>query len=109
MAAQPSRVPIPGSERSSAAHASVGTSDPAEITTVTVYVRGSGGEPPPGRLAREEFAAAYGASPSDVDAIRAFAEAHGLTAGDADLARGSVQITGTLGALSAAFGTTLTV
>jgi kumamolisin len=109
MAAQPSRVPIPGSERSSAAHASVGTSDPAEVTTVTVYVRASGGEPPPGRLSREEFAAAYGASSSDVEAIRAFAQAHALATGAVDLARGSVQLTGTIGALSAAFGTTLTV
>ena len=109
MADQPSRVPIPGSERPASAHAPVGASDPAEVTTVTVYVRVSGGEPPPGRLSREEFAAAYGASPTDVDAIRAFAQAHQLTPGDVDLARGSVQLTGTLGALSAAFGTTLTV
>lgn len=109
MADQPSRVPIPGSERPASAHAPVGASDPAEVTTVTVYVRVSGGEPPPGRLSREEFAAAYGASPTDVDAIRAFAHAHQLTPGDVDLARGSVQLTGTLGALSAAFGTTLTV
>ena len=75
MADQPSRVPIPGSERLGPAHDPVGACDPTEVTTVTVYLRGSGGEPATGLLSREAYASTHGAAPGDVDAVRSFAEA----------------------------------
>jgi kumamolisin len=109
MAEQPARVPIPGSERLGPVHEPAGASDPSEVATVTVYVRGPSGDPAAGRLSREEYAAAHGAAPGDVDAVRSFAEAHGLSVGAVDLARRSVQVTGKLDSLSAAFGTTLTM
>jgi kumamolisin len=79
------------------------------MATVTVYLRGAAEEPPVGRLTREEFAATYGASSADVDAIRAFADAHGLTVGAVHAGRRSVEISGSLRALSAAFGTALSL
>jgi kumamolisin len=109
MADQPSRAPIPGSERLGPVHEPVGACDPAEVATVTVYLRGSGGEPAAGRLSREAYASAHGAAPGDVDAVRTFAEAHRLSVGAVDLARHSVQLSGSLASLSAAFGTTLTM
>src|SRR5579859_5180169 len=109
MADQPSRVPIPGSERVSPAHEPVGASDPNEVATVSVYVRGSEGEPATGLLSREAYASAHGAAPDDVDRVRHFAAAHGLSVETVDLARRSVQLTGTLDSLSMAFGTTLTI
>ena len=107
MADRPSRVALPGSERSEPAHAALGPCDPAEVATVTVYLRGRGGEPAAGHLSRTEYAAAHGAASADVTAIRQFAEASGLSAGSVDLARRSVELTGRLDALSTAFGTTL--
>jgi kumamolisin len=109
MAEQPARVPIPGSERLGPVHERVGACDPTEVATVTVYIRGPGGEPAAGRLSREEYASAHGAAPGDVDAVRSFAGAHGLSVGAVDLVRHSVQLTGSLDSLSAAFGTTLTM
>ncbi len=109
MADQPSRVPIPGSERPGPEHEAVAACDPTEVATVTVYLRGSGGEPTTGRLSRAEYASTHGAAPADVDAIRTFAAANGLSIEDVDLARRSVQLAGSLGALSTAFGTALTV
>jgi kumamolisin len=107
MADQPSRVTLPGSERSEPAHAAVGPCDPAEVATVTVYLRGPGAEPAAGQLSRAEYAAIHGAAPADVAALRQFAEASGLSAGLVDLARRSVELTGRLDALGTAFGTTL--
>ena len=107
MADQPSRVTLPGSERSEPEHAGAGPCDPAELATVTVYLRGRGEEPAAGQLSRAEYAAAHGADPADVAAVRRFAEASGLSVGSVDPARRSVELTGRLDALSTAFGTTL--
>ena len=107
MADQPSRVPIPGSERTAPAQAAIGPCDPTEVATVTVYIRGSSDEAAAGQVSRDEYAAAYGAAPDDVAAVRQFAEAHGLSAGTVDLARRSVEVTGRLDSLTTAFGTTL--
>jgi kumamolisin len=81
--------------------------DPEATATVTVYLRGAAEQPSSGRLSREEYAATYGAASADVDAVRSFAEEHGLTAGAVDLGRRSVELTGSLQALSDAFGTTV--
>ena len=102
-------VPLAGSTRVSPPHQETGACDPETPATITLYVRGSGDEPVPGRLSREEYAAAHGAATSDVDAVRAFASHRGLTVGHVDSARRSVELAGSLDALAGAFGTTLSL
>lgn len=58
-------------------------------------------------LKREEFAANHGASAGDVAAIRAFANENNLTVTEEDRARRTVKLSGTVEALSNAFGVTL--
>jgi kumamolisin len=55
-------------------------------------------------LSREEFAAQYGANPDDVAKVEAFAHDNNLTVVEASLARRTVVLSGTLAALSTAFG-----
>jgi kumamolisin len=109
MADDRSRVPLPGSERVGPVHEQIGMCDPAEVATVTIYVRGRGGDPVPGWLSRDEYVAAHGADRADIDAVRSFAVANGLSIGTIDLGRRSVQLSGRLDSLSAAFGTALTL
>jgi kumamolisin len=106
------RVAVPGSERSAPPNAVVvGDVAPDEITTVTVVVRRrtalpdpSVGAPP---LSRAEFAQRHGAMPEDLKAVEQFAAGAGLNVVWSDTARRSVQLSGTVDALSRAFGTTL--
>src|SRR5580693_5013573 len=109
MADEPSRVALPGSERVGPVHEPIGACDPTEVGTVTIYLRGRGGDPVPGRLSREEYAAAHGTDAADVDAVRSFAVANRLSIGPIDIGRRSVQLSGRLNSLSAAFGTALTL
>jgi kumamolisin len=90
-------------------HQLSGACDPDASATITLYVRSAGDDPAPGRLSREEYAAAHGATSRDIDAVREFASQWGLTIGSVDLARRSVEVAGTLDALAAAFGTTLSL
>ncbi|HXW79657.1 MAG TPA: S53 family peptidase [Acidimicrobiales bacterium] len=83
----------------------IGDVSPDETLTVTVYLRGT--EPSPGRLSRQEYAAAHGASASDVEALRGFATEHGLTVGAVDSGRRSVVLSGTAAAMAEAFGVQL--
>jgi len=105
----PQRFPVGGSERSAPAHERLGAVDPAATTTLTIYLRGS--DPPsPGaaggpHLSREDYEAAHGASAADIEAVRTFAAAHGLGVGAVHRARRSIELTGTVAALAAAFGT----
>jgi kumamolisin len=100
-------VPLAGSNRSASTDERIGEPDPATLATISVYLRRSGAEPAPGHLSREEYAATHGVAASDVDAIERFATARGLTVAAVHPARPSVELTGNLGALAAAFGTTL--
>ncbi len=104
-----SLVPLPGSTRSVPVHQETGAYDAGASATVTVYVRSNSGDPSPGRLTREDFAAAHGAAPGDIDAVRRFAEGRGLTVGRVDSGRRSVELAGRLETLAAAFGTTLSL
>jgi kumamolisin len=104
-----SLVPLAGSARSVPAHRESGAYDAAASATLTLYVRGRGDAPAPGRLSREDFAAAHGASPGDIDAVRRFAADRGLAVGNVDSGRRSVELAGSLEALAAAFGTTLSL
>ncbi len=105
MAEDTSRVQLEGSARSAPEHDRIGPPEPESTATVTLYLRGRAEAPPPGRLSREEYAAAHGAAEADVEAVRRFADAHGLRVGAVDLARRSVQLTGRLASLAEAFGT----
>jgi kumamolisin len=103
---EPSRSQLTGSIRPEAPpRERTGDTDPATPVTVTVYLRGS--DPKPGRLSREEYAAAHGATDADVEAVTTFATQHGLTVGDVDRARRSIELSGTAGAMADAFGASL--
>jgi len=58
-------------------------------------------------LTREQHEVAQGADPEDVAKVEAFAQEHGLDVVEASRARRSVVLSGTVGALSTAFGVTL--
>jgi kumamolisin len=73
-----------------------------------VYLRRPGPPPPAGTLSREDFAARYGADEADVEVVRSFASANGLHVAAVHLARRCVELSGTVGGLADAFGTTLT-
>jgi kumamolisin len=61
------------------------------------------------QLTREEYAANYGASQKDFDAVRAFAKANGLKVDEekSSLLRRRVELHGTIGAFNRAFGVEL--
>jgi kumamolisin len=58
-------------------------------------------------LTREEHAAAYGASEQDIEAVAAFAQRNGLSVVERCPARRSVYLSGTVGQVAAAFGTSI--
>ncbi|MGH9921032.1 MAG: S53 family peptidase, partial [Nitrososphaerales archaeon] len=107
MASDGSPLPFQPSLRSPPSGERVGAPAPSSEATITVYLRGQGIDPVPGRLSREEYAVAHGASPEDVDAIRRFASDHGLSVTAVRPERRSVELSGTIAALCAAFGVTL--
>ncbi|HXY54163.1 MAG TPA: S53 family peptidase [Nitrospirota bacterium] len=114
------KIPLPGSERSALPGARVvGPADPTERILVTVLVRrrpGSkdltamieetGARRPHERkhLSREEFAASYGADPHDIKKVEAFAHDYGIDVVESDAAQRRVVLSGTVAALSTAFG-----
>jgi kumamolisin len=87
--------------------------DPDERASVTVYVRPGAGSPAEGdagrTLTRAEYAARFGASPEDFEAVRRFAQEHHLSTGPADAGRRSIVVSGRLADLGEAFGATLGV
>ncbi|HUZ70467.1 MAG TPA: S53 family peptidase [Candidatus Saccharimonadales bacterium] len=109
MSERASLVPLPGSTRAGPVHQETGACDPEASATITIYVRGSGGNPVPGRLTREAYAEAHGAAKRDIDVVREFAARRGLSVGQVDGGRRSIELAGKLDALAAAFGTTLSI
>jgi kumamolisin len=114
-----SRVALPGSERAARPGSrAVGAPDPNQQIRITVLLRprqpfdnlASASElnaTAPGRrkyLSRQEFAANYGANPEDLAKIEAFAHQHNLTVVEVSPARRTVVLSGSIAALSAAFG-----
>jgi kumamolisin len=119
MAEHKNRVSLPGSERFPRPGSRVvGAPDPHERIEVTVLVRprqplsnlAASAEltaaPPHQRkyMSREEFAASYGADPEDLAKIEAFAHQHNLSVVEASAARRTVVLSGTIAALSTAYG-----
>jgi kumamolisin len=110
----PDLVPLPGSERRALPDVQqAGHLDPNEQVTVTLLLRRRAEVPSelitgPQTLSPDELAQRYGASPQDVELVRSTLEGLGLTVSDVHLGQRRVTVTGTVGALSAAFGTTLT-
>ncbi|HTX56616.1 MAG TPA: S53 family peptidase [Candidatus Acidoferrales bacterium] len=99
---------LPGSTRERPPGEFVSVANPDELVVVTVIVRRKHASPPlPGRLTREEFAAAYGAGDADLERIEAFARDNGLRVVERDAARRCVQLEGTVAQMSEAFGVSL--
>ena len=103
------RVALPGSERASRPGSrAVGAPDPNQQIRITVLLRPRQPLPTPSGqrkyLSRQEFAAGYGADPGDLAKVEAFAHQHNLTVAEVSPARRTVVLTGSIAALSAAFG-----
>jgi len=58
-------------------------------------------------LTREEFAAAYGADPGDLEKVESFARRHGLQVVEASAPRRTVRVAGKAGDLASLFGVQL--
>jgi kumamolisin len=99
----------------------LGSADPHETFSVSIVLRHrTDGPPKPTfdhyaktqpsqrrRLSEADFAARYGASQADLDAVTKFAKDHDLTIVDANAARRTVIVSGTVTHMEKAFGVTL--
>jgi kumamolisin len=116
------RIPLSGSFRGVLAGSrQIGEPHPDQRIEVTVRLRASGpfpdglwrdfsGSRPPGErryLSREQLAAAYGSAPDDIGRVTAFARAHQLAVVETSEARKSLWLSGTISAMSEAFGVVL--
>src|SRR5260370_20183048 len=85
-----------------------GKISPDERLEVTVRLRRKPGAEMPkveGKpLTREEFRAAYGADPADIEKVEEFANEHGLDVVQSSIAQRAVRLSGTVEAMKAAFG-----
>ncbi|MCU1296389.1 MAG: peptidase, partial [Acidobacteriaceae bacterium] len=115
------RLPLAGSERSPLRGARVvGPANPNEQIEVTIRLRSRAGKAPPIApetfrqppaqrriLTREELERTHGADPASIARVGTFAGEHGLKVVDASAARRTVILSGTVAAMSAAFGVQL--
>ncbi len=114
-ATQKPRAVVHGSERKMPPeYRHVMSADPNARATASIVLRPKKPLPtiasgPVHVISREAYAREYGASQEDLDAVHAFAKAAKLAVTASDSARRTVQVEGTLGALAAAFGTTLSM
>ena len=115
------RHPLHGSERTIPEDARIlGDAHPAEQLQVLVQLRRSNeaaldarlsgfaqphaaGTPPPAPLTREEWAAQFGASAADIEAVRAFAHEHGLQVAEVNDAAATVTLEGSVEQFCRAF------
>ncbi len=106
-------VKVPGSERQPMKGATTsGTLDPDEIMQVSVVLRPRSGAHPESlaklvasgkQMSREEYAATYGASPADVQALLDFASHFGLAMSNVNLAARTVTLSGKCSDFAKAF------
>src|SRR5208283_137375 len=103
------REPMLGAKRT-------GPANPNETLSVTIRVRRRADAPPlpdlayyattpPGQrkyLDRAQFAAQYGASQQDLDAVTGFARGHGLTVAESNPGRRTIVLSGTVAQMNSA-------
>ena len=101
-------VPLQGSDRKPPTAATLlGPVDPAQLLTLSLYLKPRETPPAGQRFDRAEFARRYGAAPDHIARVGAYARDHGLVVADVDPARRLVRIAGTAVALGRAFRTKL--
>jgi kumamolisin len=109
----PELVPLPGSERTELPDAQpVGPLDESATITVTLVLRRRAEVPDslvtgPETVTPAELGARYGAGPADVELVTSALEQRGLTVTETRPESRRVKVSGTIAAMSAAFGTTL--
>jgi kumamolisin len=111
----PDLVPLPGSERSELAGAAAAPAplDDSQVITVTVLLRRRAEVPAelvegPQTISTSELGERYGADPADAQLVSAVLGSYGLTVTETHLASRRMMVSGTIAAMQAAFGTTLT-
>ena len=119
MPVRPNHVPIPGSYRQALAYPQIGSPPPNQIIRVSVLLRGRQRQldqhlaaltAQPGRrryLSRGEFRRRFGADPGDIQRVRRFARNNNLHVVNVYPARRTVELSGTIAQMSAAFGVDL--
>jgi kumamolisin len=121
MASPKNRVSLAGSERSPMPGArEIGPANPNEVIEVTVRLRSRGGKTPPVNastfrqlpaerriLSREDLEKIHGADPASMNRVAEFARQQGLTVVESSPARRTVVLSGTVDAMSKAFGVEL--
>jgi kumamolisin len=111
----PDLVPLPGSERTQLPDVqSAGQINESETITVTLVLRRRAAIPAalvvgPETVTHEELDAQYGADTDDIARVTSAMTELGLTVTDTHQGSRRMMVSGTVGALSAAFGTTLTL
>jgi kumamolisin len=111
----PDLVPLPGSERTQLSNVqSAGQINESETITVTLMLRRRAAIPAtlvvgPETVTHEELDTQYGADSDDIARVTSVLTGLGLTVTDTHQGSRRMMVNGTIGALSAAFGTTLTL
>jgi kumamolisin len=111
----PDLVPLPGSERTQLSGVqSAGQLNESETISVTLVLRRRAQVPAalvigPETVTHEELDAQYGAETDDIALVTSTMTELGLTVTDTHQGSRRMMVSGTIGALSAAFGTTLTL
>jgi kumamolisin len=101
-------VQLPGSNRAAVTDADrIGEVDPDQPVTLTIGLRGpalpDADDIPRVGLTAEEFAQQYGAAPADAELVRKTLTQYGFTVDDVSLSSRTVDISGTVGQMQAAF------
>ena len=111
----PDLVPLPGSERSELQGASLAPAplDDSQVITVTVLLRRRAAMPTalvegPQTISTSELGDRYGADPADAQLVEEVLGSYGLTVTETHLESRRLKVSGTITAMQAAFGTTLT-
>lgn len=115
MADDVSLTALPGSARASLPHATeVGPVDSSTRIELTVFLRRRAELPPelvvgPDTITRQELADRYGADPADLALLREHLVSDDIRIVDTDLGARRVRVSGTIGALTSAFGTSVSL
>ncbi|HEY7262602.1 MAG TPA: S53 family peptidase [Trebonia sp.] len=111
----PEFVPLPGSQRTQLANVRpAGALDESETIAVTVVLRRRAAVPAalvtgPETVTHDELDTRYGADPDDIARVTSVLDQLGLTVTETHQGSRRLKMTGTVGAMSRAFGTTLTL